>query len=354
MKIYFLADCHIGSKGGNEDVLNDYKDYFEKVFIPYCKEHVKPNDKSILCILGDWFDNRAQLDLLSISYSIKLFEQFSEIFEDIRIIVGNHDMFKKYSNDITSVDIFKHIPNVKIYYEPTVEELSDKKVLFLPWVEDLKLQRELIKKYDVDYVFGHLAIGGCVTNNKGMTLKSYSAQSDDFKKAQVYAGHIHMRQDYKNIHYVGTPYHVNRGDIGNKKGITILKIESGRTDFVENKFSPQYKQINLYDILDSTIDDLKTEWNNNYIDLVVKCCDSPDCNFEPLKECLKTYYKEFKTIDVGTNISLKDDNIDLSETKPFRETLNDYINQSIEDEDIKESVKETLEKITDKYEISCS
>lgn len=186
-----------------------------------------------------------------------------------------------------------------------------------------------------------------------MLKSNNTVQSNDFKKAQVYAGHIHIRQDYKNIHYVGTPYHKDRGDIGNKKGITVLKIESGRTDFIENKFSPQYKKVSIYDVLDTTVGELKEQWKNNYIDFVIKGDDSASCNFELLKECLCSYYKGFNQIDEGTVVAINHENVDLSETKPPMETMNDYINQTVDNEETRDGVKKMLDKITDKYEISC-
>ena len=116
-----------------------------------------------------------------------------------------------------------------------------KNILFMPWIEDLSKQREKIANSNVDYVFGHLQIGGCVSNGKGIKLNGDNMpQSKDFKKAQVYAGHIHLRQDFKNVHYVGIPYHKDRSDFGNITGITILDIKTGKTQFIENTFSPKY------------------------------------------------------------------------------------------------------------------
>ena len=210
MKIYFLADTHLGAKGDNPEVLHDWIDYYNKVFIPYCREHVQTGD--ILVHLGDVTDNRSTLGLETINLTIKLFEYLSDIFSDIRLIVGNHDIFKKHTNEITSLNMLKYIPHVSIYYTPQVEEIGGKHVLFVPWIEELEEQKKLLKSHNVDYVFGHLEIGGAVTSSKGNKMQTNNAIiSSDFKKAEVYAGHIHIRQNYKNVHYVGTPYHKDRG-----------------------------------------------------------------------------------------------------------------------------------------------
>lgn len=346
MKVYFLADVHLGMKGDNPIWLKDCVDYFDNVFIPYCREHVRQSD--VLVMLGDWFDNRSTLGLNTINKSIDIVEKLSKIFLDIRFIVGNHDIFQKHSNLITSLNIFKHIPNLKIYYEPEVESLDGKDVLFVPWIEDVEEQRNLLKSHNVDYVFGHLEIGGCITSSKGNKLKSNnSIQSEDFKKAQVYAGHIHIKQNYKNVHYVGCPYHKDKGDINNKKGITILDLESGKTEFVENTFSPQFKSMKIYDILDKTVGELKQEWNNNYIDLRIKSNDFPKCNFDKLRELFMNVYRGFEPISEKTDMVLEKNEVNLTETKSAPDMLNEYLEQCNVTDELKLGMLNKIEKFRD-------
>lgn len=346
MKVYFLADVHFGMKGDNPIWLKDCTDYFEHVFIPYCREHVRQND--ILVMLGDWFDNRSNIGLHTINCALDIMEKLSRIFLDIRLIVGNHDIFQKNSNYITSLNMFKFIPNVRIYYEPTVDTICGKTILFVPWVEDLKEQRKLLKSYETDYVFGHLEIGGCVTSHKGNKLKSDNTiQSTDFRKSQVYAGHIHIRQDFKNIHYVGTPYHKDRNDLDNTKGITILDLETGETEFVENTFSPQFKHMRIYDILDKTVGELKSEWNNNYIDLVIKSGDYPKCSFDKLREIFMNVYRGFEPICEKSDVVVESNDVQITETKSAPEILNEYLEQCDMSNDIKEGMLKKIEKIKD-------
>ena len=95
-KIWLIADTHFGYKGDDDEILNDCIGYFENTLIPIMKKEVKPGD--IMIHLGDVFDNRATIGLNTIHRTIKLFEEFSDIFSDIRITVGNHDIMKKSTN----------------------------------------------------------------------------------------------------------------------------------------------------------------------------------------------------------------------------------------------------------------
>lgn len=349
MKIWFLADTHLGMKGDNEIILNDCMGYYNDVLIPYMKKHVEKDD--ILVHLGDVFDNRSSIGIHTMYSAIKLFEELTNIFNDIRICVGNHDIWQKNSNEITVLHAFKYMKNIKVYFNPEIETICGKSVLFVPWIEDTNKQKELLNKNDVDYVFGHLEINGCVTNNrKGIRMNSDNlVKSDNFKKAQVYAGHIHIRQDYKNIHYVGIPYHKDRGDVGCTNGITILDIETGKTEFVENTYSPKYIIENIYDILDFTVSDLKERWNNNYVDLIVKSSDYSSCNFDKLRDGLCNCFKELNLkSDNSEGIVGEDVNVDIGESKSSGEMLDDYIDACDIENDMKKRIKGIFKELKNK------
>jgi DNA repair exonuclease SbcCD nuclease subunit len=100
MKIWFLADLHFGCRADNEIWLKDYSDYFYNVFIPLFKEKYVEGD--IVCSLGDVFDNRSSVGINTINVVIDIFEKIADICPDIRLIVGNHDIYNKSTNDITS------------------------------------------------------------------------------------------------------------------------------------------------------------------------------------------------------------------------------------------------------------
>lgn len=338
-KIWLIADTHFGYKGDDDEILNDCIGYFEDVVIPIMRKEVKPGD--IMIHLGDVFDNRATIGLNTITRVIGLFEHFSAIFNDIRITVGNHDIFKKSSNGITSINMLKHIPNVKIYYEPCVEVIDGKTCLFNPWIEDLEKEKSVLSGVNVNYIFGHLMIGGSkMSDRSGMKISATSGINvKDFKSAQVYAGHIHIRQDNKNVHYVGNPYSKDRGDRGNKKGITVLDVKTGKTEFIENTYSPKFVKDSIYDIVNLTIKDLKKRWDNNYVDLHLKGCDITRCSFDDLRECLNGVYKSFNP--VGDNTVIETENVKSVDFKDAK-TSNDYLTEFIDGQDLDDEFKKMV------------
>ena len=345
-KIWLIADTHFGYKGDDDAWLDDYAGYFENVLIPIMKKEVKPGD--IMIHLGDVFDNRSILGLNTINRVISIFEKLSEIFGDIRITVGNHDMLKKSSTYTTSVNILKHIPHVKIYYTPQVEVIDGKTVLFNPWIEDSEKEHEVLTGVNVDYVFGHLEIGGALTCNRSgvkVTLGS-GVKKSDFKNARVYAGHIHIRQDDKNIHYIGNPYHKDRGDRENVKGITVLDIKTGETRFIENTTSPKFMKESIYDIMNLTVGDLKERWKNNRVELHIKSNDISKCAFDTLSSSLDYCFRSFDVI--GDDVVVE---LDTSGTVSFDDakSSDDYIVDFLHNQDLTDEMMKSVRDKMNEY-----
>jgi hypothetical protein len=254
---------------------------------------------------------------------------------------------KKSTNEVTSIDMLKYIPHVKVYYTPDVDVIDGKICFFNPWVENPDKEREYLSGINADYIFGHLEIGGSqMSNRSGVKIEFVGGiKPSDFKNSQVYAGHIHIRQDNKNIHYVGNPYHKDRGDRENQKGITILDIKTGKTRFIENTVTPRYMKENIYDILNLTVGDLKERWKNNRVDLHIKSTDITKCNFDNLNTALDYCYRSFEpkgdTVIPELNLVTE---MSFSDAKSSDDYIDDFLkNQDLTDDMMKEVKEKMLE-----------
>ena len=105
-RVWVLGDLHFGVRSNSLEWLNIQKDFFENLFIPTLKEHYRPGD--VLVQVGDTFDNRQSINIRVLNYAIKLFERLGKMLP-VHIIVGNHDIWAKKSNEITSIDTLKII-----------------------------------------------------------------------------------------------------------------------------------------------------------------------------------------------------------------------------------------------------
>jgi len=268
MRVFMTTDWHFGIYLNDLNKwLNMMEDYFYNFFIPYLKENAKEGDILLHC--GDLYDNRTSIPIIA-SYKVeKILSEIADILP-VHLIVGNHDLWNKGSNDVNSIRLFDHVENINVYTEPSEIKLFDKKLVLIPWVEKRLDLIDAIKDHPGDYLFCHSDLNGC-----RMHLSSVAHRNADkidvfeFKGYKhVFSGHIHIRQTNKNFTFIGSPYQMDRNDMGDQKGITILDVISGEIDFVPNTYSPVFKRVSVTTEVDiEMLEQYKT--SKDYIDLLI-------------------------------------------------------------------------------------
>lgn len=268
-KIWIISDTHLGARNNSVEWLERMINYFDNFFIPLVKKHYKKGD--ILIHSGDVFDNRQSLNLLVMNKGLRVFEELSAIFEDgIHIIAGNHDILRKNSNDITSIDVLKYLPNITIHKEPKILEIGEHNILLMPWRKSHQDEVDCILEHaQAHYCFCHANISGMRFDARrliehGSDINAYS------KLRRVFSGHIHYAQTNGNVTFVGNPYQMTRSDAGNRKGIHCLNLETSETEFYENNYSPKFIRLYLDKCHELTIGQLKEKCKNNFVDVYVK------------------------------------------------------------------------------------
>lgn len=264
-----ITDTHFGVYLNNLDKWqNMMESTFYEFVIPFLKKNVREGD--ILIHLGDLFDNRTSIPIITSNKVEKILKEISEILP-IHMIVGNHDLFNKGSNDVNSVRLFSYISdNINVYEKTHTLEVFDKKLVLMPWVEKRLDMINEIKNNSGDYLFCHSDLNGC-----RMHLNSVAHRNPDkidveeFKKfKRVFSGHVHIRQVNTNFEFIGSLYQMDRNDMDDQKGITILDLVSGKIDFVPNTHSPVFKKFIVKEEFDiDTLDSLKD--TKDYIDLTI-------------------------------------------------------------------------------------
>lgn len=348
-RIWFISDTHLGTRNNSLTWLHEMRDYFTNFFIPLVKEHYQEGD--ILVHGGDLFHNRQSMDMYVMHVTQKIFADLLEIFHDgIYIIVGNHDIKRKLTNDVTSLDLFAHTPGVHIYKDPHILDIADSKILLLPWKntkeEFTEEITEISKSTKLDYLVCHTNITGFSLDNGRRIDHGVSMQSlKEFKR--VYSGHIHKRQERENMIYLGNPYHITRSDRDNVKGIYMLDVRTGEHTFYANNYSPQHLKLRLDSILDYRVEQLLEMCKNNYVDLYVPSeymikYDVNDLVLEINGVC--------KTLEVMAydplQDTLNDNNMQYDESVDIIGLCTDFIDGMAYSDDILKSVKNV---ITDAY-----
>lgn len=300
MKIALLADLHFGVKKSADYFFNSQLRFFENQFFPYLEK----NGIKDIFILGDVMDNRDHINVKILDSVHRLFsEQFSKY--NTRIIVGNHDSYLKTDIKINSVNMLESIKNIHVYDEITVdkdiEKSTGKRITMIPWVVNVNDFNNWLSTCDhSDYAFGHFELSGF------SLIPGYFAKNENdpvhllscFDK--VYTGHFHKRErkDFGNkfVEYIGSPYQITRNDIGTPRGFTILDVETGEEEFIENDQSIRFLRY-LYPEKIS-----KKDIKGNIVDVIIRFEDTEDNDkflkyIESIEKAGSLFHPEVKIVD---------------------------------------------------------
>lgn len=303
-KIWFISDLHFGIRSNSLEWLQIQKDYFNNWLIPLLKKEMQKDD--ILFVLGDVFDNRQSLNLLVLNTVLEIFEEIAKIIP-IHIILGNHDTFRKNSNDINSVKILQYINNVIVYQEPKTLVITknniSKTLLIMPWRSSIEEELKTFEQYNnCNYLFCHTDIQG-LKYNKTRLVESGSDKNIYNYFQKVFSGHIHYRQIVDNIVMIGCPIPLTRSDANNQKGIYVFDPFNDNLKFFENKYSPKFLKYHLEDVMEMTLEKFNKVIKNNFVDILVNQKWSLKFSFTDLMDNISDYRK----INI---ISIIDDNND--------------------------------------------
>ena len=268
-KILLVGDTHLGLGYPNsvDKWFKVHQEYFQDFLLPLLKKELTKDD--IIVHLGDLFDNRSVIPINILNYAQNILEEMAQICP-VHVIIGNHDLYTKSTNDVNTVKLYKYIPNITVYEEPSKIEFMGRIILMLPWVEKRKDQIEILKKFSgCDYLFCHSDLNGAKMhltsvahkNNDKIDVEEFSG----YKK--VFSGHIHINQVSKNFTFTGNLFEMDRNDLGNQKGIFIIDMIDGSERFIKNDVSPRYKKV--YVRKEEDIESLDLVSTKDYIDLFI-------------------------------------------------------------------------------------
>lgn len=240
-KAAVLTDIHFGLKSNshlhNEDCLN-----FVKWFIAKAKEE----ECDVCFMLGDWHNNRASINIVTLNYSLTALELLGKAFDRVIFIPGNHDLYYRDKRDIQSAEWARHIPNIEIVND----FYSEGDVSIVPWL--VGDDHKKIPKINAKYMFGHFELPNFFMNAMVKMPEHGDLKGEHFGHVgHMFSGHFHKRQTNKNITYVGNAFPHNYADAGDDdRGMMILKWGE-EPEFHSWPGQPRFRVYSLSDILKS-------------------------------------------------------------------------------------------------------
>lgn len=353
--IFLISDIHIGVSRASEDWLENTKEYFEQFLIPLIKKEM--NEGSVLLCLGDIFDDRKTINIAANNLAIEMFERLASILP-VYIINGNHDMYNKTQNNIMSIRSLSNIPNLYMFKNPTIWKIGDngenkwkRSCLMIPYQGDMEKETNIINQNSsADYTFLHSDIKNLRYDN-GMSISL--GVDTSATKGQIYSGHIHKRQEFENMVYVGSPFQMRRSDIGNQKGIYRLNLIDNSRNFFPNKISPLFVKIPIEQFFDSNDDEIEKIVRHNYVDIVVNNTETEKIKLGELYERLNVFCPKKISIVVGSEEE-RDPNCDYCEDEDsdnYKEkSMSDIIDSMIDELELEDHVKTELKSMNQTYQ----
>ena len=241
-KAAVFTDIHFGLKSNstlhNEDCLT---------FVKWATAKALEEGCETAFFLGDWHNNRASINILTLGYSLQALEHLNANFQRVYFIPGNHDLYYRDKRDVQSVEWAKHLPNIQICND----WFSHGDVTIAPWLvgDDYKRLAKLKGKY----MFGHFELPGYLMNamvampeHGDMNVNSLTGFE------HVFTGHFHKRQTKKNVTYIGNCFPHNYADAGDDdRGMMILEWDK-EPEFHAWPDQPRYRVFKLSDVLNHT------------------------------------------------------------------------------------------------------
>lgn len=223
MKIALITDTHAGIKNGSDIFLDYAERFYNKTFFPALKKQ----GITRIIHLGDYFDNRRNLHIKTLSRNRAMFlDVLRSEGMTMDIIPGNHDVMYRNTNEICSlIEIFNGYSDVvNLHMEPTVIDIDGFSIALLPWINSSNSEKsmEFIKTANASVLCGHLECTG-FEMMKGAPSLSHGMDTKPFERYEsVYSGHYHTKSSRENIHYLGVPFEQTWADCNDPKYFHIF------------------------------------------------------------------------------------------------------------------------------------
>jgi len=240
-----FTDIHYGRKNNSEEHNKDCLAFVQWL----CVQVEKDPTIDHVMFLGDWFETRSAIDQETINYSQQAFDCLNRLNMPIYMLVGNHDLYRKFSRKIHSSNIFKEYENLVIISEPEIrDELHGS--LLTPFLFRHEFD-EIVKYSTCKTWFGHFELNDFYITGYYNVKMEHGADPKLFEDVdRVFTGHYHRRQSYNNIHYIGSPFGFDFSDIDDfDKGMATYDHVNDVTEYINYDAGAKFTQIKLTDLL---------------------------------------------------------------------------------------------------------
>ena len=195
MKIALLTDTHFGARNDNLNFNDYFYQFYEGLFFPYLQQNGIKH-----CIhLGDLMDRRKYVSYRILKdFRERFIQPFLHLEIDLHILVGNHDIYFRNTNDVNSLQelLGANYKNIHIYPEAQEVDFGGFPILMMPWINP---QNEIysfgmMDETKADTMMSHLEVVGFEMHGGHFSESGFD--KSQFKKFDtIFSGHYHKKSD---------------------------------------------------------------------------------------------------------------------------------------------------------------
>lgn len=322
MKIALVTDTHFGARGDHGAFDKHFEKFYRDTFIKTLDDR---NIRNVIH-LGDMFDRRKYINYLTLNNCRRYF--FDPLYErgiELDVIVGNHDVFYKNTNEINSPALLlQEYNNISVVEQPDEYFYGGLEILMLPWIcaDNYEKVMDMIKNTKAQVCFGHLELAG-FQMYKGQ-VNDHGFDANIFNRFDIVCtGHFHHRSSSGNIHYLGNPYELTWADYEDPRGFHIFDTETRELEFIMNPYRMFHKIFYNKDYQIGEYDHLK----DSFVKVVVQNRDNP-IQFDMLIDKLeKAGISDLQVVDDHMHMDLQDDNEIMESAEDTMSLLSKFCDQ---------------------------
>jgi hypothetical protein len=223
------------------------------------------------------------------------------------LIVGNHDIYFKSTNELNSPDYLLNFDNVNVYKDPITKEYDGLEIALLPWInsENEEEVEEFLQLTSAPFVMSHLEVNGGMVGpghfHGGGTPASWFERFE-----QVFSGHFHHKSQLGNIRYLGSQMEFTWNDFGDDKFFHVFDTETREVEMVKNPLKMFHKV--FYDDTDETLMTIKkkdfSQLENTFVKVIVTNKNEPYWFDVFVEELIKANPADLKVVEDHSNLDV--------------------------------------------------
>lgn len=242
-----FTDIHWGAKNNSEQHNSDCM-----AFIDWFCDTVR-NDKLIdsIVFLGDWFENRAALNISTMNWSYHGAKKLNDLGLPIFFVIGNHDLYHRHTRDVISTINYHEFNNFQIIDHPTIVTSFHKDILMCPYLFSQEYVT-LTQYLHLSTWWGHFEFKGFVVTGQTQVMHHGQAAEEFVGPKYIFSGHFHKRQSNGNVVYIGNALPSTFGDANDyHRGMMVYDHVGEKVTFIDWDDCPKYTKVLLSNLVNN-------------------------------------------------------------------------------------------------------